>query len=142
MSRISEAAPSRHSEFLRFLIVGGVSAAINFGSRILLSQMFTFGIAVLIAFCIGMTTAYILSRRFVFANTGRKAHEEFMRFGLVNLVAAVQVWLISIGLADYLFPAIGFIWFPQAVAHAIGVAAPVVTSYFGHRHFSFAQTVP
>jgi putative flippase GtrA len=142
MSDASAATSGHRSEFLRFLVVGGFSAAVNFGSRILLSQYFSFGIAVLIAFCIGMTTGYVLSKRFVFAASGRKAHDEFMRFGIVNLIAVVQVWLISVGLADYLFPAIGFTWFPQAVAHALGVASPVVTSYLGHRHFSFAQSAP
>lgn len=129
----------RRSEFLRFVLVGGFSAAVNFGSRIALSQMTSFEVAVLLAYLIGMTTAYFLSRRFVFAASGRKAHDEFIRFGIVNLFAAAQVWVISVGLALYLFPAVGFTWFPEEVAHAIGVAAPVLTSYFGHRHFSFAQ---
>jgi putative flippase GtrA len=140
MSGLSETAPSRHSEFLRFLVVGGVAAVVNFGSRILLSEVTSFGVAVAIAYPIGMTTAYLLSKRFVFAASGRKAHDEFVRFAIVNVVAAVQVWLISVGLADYLFPYAGFAWHPEEVAHAVGVVAPTLTSYLGHRHFSFRQS--
>lgn len=130
----------RRSEFGRFLLVGGFSAAVNFASRIALSQVVSFEAAVLLAYLIGMTTAYVLSKRFVFGASGRTAHSEFMRFCIVNLFAAAQVWLISVALARYLFPAMGFTLYPEEVAHAIGVATPVLTSYFGHRHFSFAKS--
>ena len=56
----------------------------------------------------------------------------------MNLAGVIQVLLISIGLADYAFPAIGFTWHAQDVAHVAGVAAPIFTSYLGHKYFSFA----
>ena len=37
-----------------------------------------------------------------------------------------------------IFPAVGFTWHGETVAHVIGVLVPVVTSYLGHKHFSFA----
>ena len=66
-----------------------------------------------------------------------RAEGQLTRFALVNAIAFVQVWLVSVGLARLLFPAIGFTWQAEIVAHAIGVASPAVTSYFLHQHFSF-----
>jgi len=57
---------------------------------------------------------------------------------LVNLAAVAQVWVVSVGLARLVFPVAGFVWHAETVAHVIGVAVPVFTSYLGHKHFSFA----
>lgn len=127
------------SEFARFLVTGGLAALVNLGSRFGFSAVMDYRWAVIAAYLCGMTTAWILSRLFVFQASGRSRREEFLRFGLVNLVAAAQVWLVSVGLAEYAFPAIGFAFHPEAVAHAIGVVIPVFTSYLGHKHFSFAR---
>ena len=59
------------------------------------------------------------------------------RFTLVNLVAFVQVLLVSEGLVRLLFPAIGLRWHPQEIGHLIGVRSPIVTSYYAHKHFTF-----
>ncbi len=64
---------------------------------------------------------------------------QFIRFAMVNAIAFTQVWLVSVGLARWLFPAIGFDWQAETVAHVIGVASPAVTSCFLHQHFSFRE---
>ena len=120
-------------------MVGGFSALVNLTVRYLLNFIMSFETAVLLAYLAGMATAFIFSRRYVFASSGRKAHDEMVRFAIVNLFAVIQVWLISVGLARHGFPAIGLGWHAEDLAHLIGVAAPTVTSYFGHRHFSFAR---
>jgi|TARA_B100000315_G_scaffold100179_1_gene92102 putative flippase GtrA len=45
--------------------------------------------------------------------------------------------VISVGLAQYIFPSIAFDFHPHAIAHAAGVAFPVFTSFIGHKYFSF-----
>ncbi len=126
-------------EFGRFLVTGGVAAGVNVGSRWLLSHAMVYEVAVVVAYLIGMATAYALTRLFVFERSGRTMVDEAVRFALVNMVALVQVWVVSVGLARLVFPAIGFAWHAEDIAHLIGVAIPAVTSYFGHRHFSFAK---
>ncbi|MBV5336344.1 GtrA family protein, partial [bacterium] len=103
------------------------------------SQVMDFRWAVIAAYLCGMVTAWILSRLFVFGASGRSAWTEFARFGLVNVFAAAQVWLVSVGLAEYAFPAVGFVHHAEDVAHMIGVVIPVFTSYLGHKHFSFSR---
>jgi putative flippase GtrA len=128
--------------FARFLLTGGIAAGVNVVSRYILSMVLDYRWAVIAAYLCGMTTAWVLSRLFVFEETGRGRTAEYVRFGLVNVVAAAQVWVVSVGLAEYVFPAVGFTWHPEDVAHVIGVIIPVFTSYLGHKHFSFAPIKP
>lgn len=127
------------ARFIRFVLTGGVAAIVNLVSRYLLNFVMSFAIAVAVAYLFGMVTAYALGRLFVFERSGRSMADELWRFTLVNVFAAAQVWVISVGLGEYAFPASGFRWHPLDVAHLIGVSVPVFTSYLGHRHFSFAR---
>lgn len=136
---IAAAARLLEKPFVRFLLTGGIAAGVNVTSRFFFSMAMDFRWAVIAAYLCGMATAWILSRLFVFGASGRSAWEEFARFGVVNIFAAAQVWLVSVGLAEYAFPAINFTWRPEDAAHLIGVVIPVFTSYLGHKHFSFAR---
>lgn len=127
------------ARFIRFMVTGGLAAIVNLVSRYLLNFLISFASAVAAAYLFGMMTAYVLGRLFVFERSGRTVADEFWRFTVVNLFAAAQVWVISVGLGEYVFPASGFEWHPLDVAHLAGVAVPVLTSYIGHRHFSFAR---
>lgn len=124
-------------QFVRFLAVGGFAALVNFSSRILLSEFFSFRLAVVLAYIIGMLTAYTLSRFFVFEKSGKSALNEFYRFTLINLLAIIQVWLISVGLVEYVFPAIQFKFYEEEVGHLIGLSVPILTSFIGHKYFTF-----
>ena len=123
--------------FVRFLLTGGFAALVNLVSRYILNQYMSFEAAVALAYLFGMVTAYALARLFVFERSGQAIATEFWRFVLVNLISAAVVWGVSVGLAVYLFPAIGFRWRPDTVAHFIGVASPTVIAYFAHKHFTF-----
>jgi len=130
---------TQRGEFLRFVAVGGTAAAVNVGTRLIFSRFMAFEAAVVPAYLCGMATAFLLSRRFVFTGAaGGQVHGQALRFTLVNLVALAQVWLVSVGLARLVFPYLGFTLHADTAAHMIAVASPIVTSYFGHKHFSFA----
>jgi putative flippase GtrA len=124
--------------FILFLGAGGAAALVNILSRIALSLVMPYEVAIVVAYLVGMTAAYLLNKYFVFAASGRGVTSEYLRFALVNLAAVAQVWIVSVGLARLVFPAAGFAWHAETVAHVIGVAVPVFTSYLGHKHFSFA----
>jgi putative flippase GtrA len=126
-------------QFLRFLSTGGFAAIVNLLSRHELNKIMRFEVAVILAYLLGMLTAYALARRFVFQASGRSITSELKRFTIVNVFSLVLVWSISVGLANYLFPAIGLVWHADDIAHFIGVAAPAAASYFGHRAFTFSS---
>jgi len=128
--------------FLLFLLVGGTAAGVNIASRIVLNFLMPYEVAIIVAYLCGMTTAYLLNKAFVFKRSGRRASSEYVRFALVNLAAATQVWAVSVGLARFVFPLVGFAWHAETVAHVIGVMVPAYTSYLGHKYFSFAPAPP
>jgi putative flippase GtrA len=134
----SKSSPGNRERFMRFLAVGVVAALVNILSRVALNYVMSYEVAIVLAYVCGMTTAYVLNKLFVFSPSGRAVHDEYIRFAIINLFAVAQVWIVSVGLAFYIFPSIGFDWHAETVAHIIGVMVPAVTSYFGHRHFSFA----
>ena len=125
------------SQFALFVLVGGTAAAVNFGSRIVFSLWLSYATAIVLAYLLGMTTAFILNRLFVFRSTTSALHHQVMWFVIVNLLAVAQTLAISLLLARWLLPAIGWTWQPELCAHAVGVAVPVVTSYIGHKKLSF-----
>jgi len=124
-------------QFLLFVLTGGAAALVNVLSRIGFSLVLRFELAVLAAYAIGMVTAYILARRYVFRYSGQSIKRSFAAFALVNLVAVLQTWLVSIGLRYLLLPIIGAVALVDLVAHSFGVIVPVFTSYLGHKHVSF-----
>jgi putative flippase GtrA len=124
-------------EFVAFLITGGLAAAVNFGSRIVYNIWLDFSSAIILAYLTGMITAFVLAKVFVFKQSQQTLQKSAFYFILVNVVAIAQTWAISIGLAYYVLPMLGIHHFVTEIAHGIGVAAPVFTSYLGHKHFTF-----
>lgn len=124
-------------QFMVFLLTGGTAAAVNFGSRIVYNLWLDFSSAVILAYITGMIIAFVLAKLFVFKESEQSVHRSAAFFVLVNLVAALQTWAISMGLAYYLLPSLGVTLFVREIAHGVGVAVPVFTSYIGHKRWSF-----
>lgn len=124
-------------QFAIFVAIGALAAALTLIARVLLSLAMSFELAVILAAPVGITVAFLLNRRYVFHATGGNGGTQYVRFFLVNLIAAAQVWAVSVGLVLWAFPAVGFTWHADLVAHTIGLASPMFTSFLLHKHFSF-----
>ncbi len=135
----ARAAFERLPPLVRFLALGGIAAGVNLVARWAFQPFTGFEAAVALAYVCGMIVAYTLFRVFVFGASGRSIASEAWRFTVVNLVSMVLVWLISVGLARFAFPAIGFTWFADDIAHFIGVLSPAMTSWIGHKKYTFRQ---
>lgn len=127
----------KSKQFLAFLITGGFAAAVNFGSRILYNLWTSFSLAIVLAYITGMITAFVLARLFVFRESTQSLHHSALYFVLVNVAAVAQTWVVSMGLAKYVLPAMGIAGYVEEIAHAVGVMVPVFTSYIGHKRLSF-----
>lgn len=126
-----------NKQFLLFVVAGGLAACVNFFSRMLLSHWFVYSVAIIIAYVLGMITAFVLNRLLVFRHVSHSIRHQMFWFTMVNLAAALQTLAISLLLVEWFFPRIGFGWHTETVAHAFGVAVPVMTSFFGHKYLSF-----
>ena len=137
--RRSGAREPEHRRFVRFVLAAGASVPVNLAARIILSQWLEYGVAVLLAHGVGMVTAFTLTRIFVFERSGRSIRGELGRFAIVNLFSGATTWAISVSLVGYVFPAIGFHTQPELIGHIIGLGVASVTSFIGHRRFSFGR---
>ncbi len=123
-------------QFFGFVITGGLAACVNFGSRIVYNRWLDFSSSVVLAYLTGMVTAFILARLFVFRDGSQSVQKSAAIFALVNVVAVLQTWGISMALY-YLLPLFGVASHVPEIAHAVGVMVPVFTSYLGHKKYSF-----
>ena len=128
---------SLKSDFAGFMVAGGIAAATNVGSRILLSQLASYPVAVVLAYLVGMHTAFVLMRGHVFGTRGKPLHSEIATFAMVNVLAMAQTLAVSLTLAYYLLPWMGIGHHSETIAHLVGVVVPILTSYYGHKHLTF-----
>ncbi|MDR3088492.1 MAG: GtrA family protein [Desulfobulbaceae bacterium] len=126
--------------FVFFLFCGGIAAVVELGGRWLVNFWLPYKAAIIVGRLAGMLVAFLLFKFMVFktANTGQTQREGAW-FILVNLLAILQVLVISVGLADYLFPWLGMDFHPKDIAHIIGVTTTAVSSFIGHKFFTFKQ---
>ena len=123
--------------FVRFLACGGVAAGANWSSRFLWSLLLPFGGAVIAAYATGMLVAFILFRAFVFEAAEGQLGAQVRGFVLVNLLGMAATWALANLLVFRLLPAAGLAWHVEAIGHGVAIAAPIVTSWFGHRLVTF-----
>lgn len=124
------------SQFSRFIVAGGVAAAINFFSRFLFSEFMSFEWAVTAAFFMGLSSGFIFNRLFVFADANNALRTQIAYYVLVNAFALLQTWFVSVYLASYLDGVIARTT-AEACAHLVGICLPVLTSYLGHKYLTF-----
>jgi putative flippase GtrA len=124
-------------QFLMFLMTGGTAAVVNFVTRLIYNQWMSFSSAVVLSYITGMITAFVLARLFVFKASTQTLSRSAGFFVLVNCLAIIQTWAISLLMAYYALPALGVQDYTLEIAHAVGIVVPVFTSFIGHKYWSF-----
>lgn len=124
-------------QFIRFLLSGGIAAALNWGSRFLFSLWMPYSWAITAAFVVGLASGFVLMRFFVFDGRAKPVAPQAAKFVLVNLAGLAQTLVISLVLAHWLLPSMGITASAEAIGHLAGVLVPVVTSYIGHKVLTF-----
>jgi len=129
-------ALSQH-QVVRFLLLGGAAAALNWLVRFPLSSMLPIGPAVVVAYFIGMSAGFHLYRTYVFPGSGVPLIQQSLTFLAVNLVGAVVVLGLTyafIGLQDgFAFP----LPVKEALAHGAAIGCGAVVNFVGHKTLTF-----
>lgn len=135
----AQPSPDTRRQFIAFVFFSGIAAVANVGSRIAFNVWVGYTESILLAFCVGLLVAFVLNRLFVFRHTTNPIHVQAVWFVVVNLAAVVQTLAVSLVLARWLFPILGFRWHVDTTAHVCGVAAPLLTSFIGHKYLTFRE---
>jgi putative flippase GtrA len=125
-------------QFLGFLAVGGLAALLNWLARLLLSVWMPFSWAVVGAYLVGMTVAFLLNSIFIFPNSEKAKHAQVRDFVLVNLSVIPFVWLISIHVNNWL-KTVGMRSYSEELAHAIAISLPALATFLIYKFFAFKE---
>jgi putative flippase GtrA len=115
-----------HTQLLRFVITGGLSAVVDFGLLVALMNLagLDHNTAKAISFVAGTTTAYLINRRWTFQSDGSKR-----RFAAVVLLYGLT-FVLQVGLFAVLFPWVLGLSGSQTMAQVVGfvIAQGVATT--------------
>ena len=125
------------SQFTKFLLSGGIAACANVLSRFGFSQFMPYVPAIVLAFCVGMATAFLLMRAFVFSTGVAPPAQQASYFVLVNMVGLAITVGVSIAVAKLASLVLSDVSTAEAVGHLAGVVAPVLVSFYAHKHLTF-----
>ncbi|MDB5437915.1 MAG: GtrA family protein, partial [Caulobacteraceae bacterium] len=120
-------------QFARFLLVGGLAAFLQWASRFIFAHWMSYSLAVLAAYAIGLSSAYILNAMFVFERSGRSRAGEIAYFTAVNLAALPVVWGVSMLFGALLLPHLMPRQMAEAIGNAIGILSPVAVYFLLHK---------
>lgn len=126
------------SQFLKFLLVGGVAAALNWASRIILSFWLNFQISVALAYGVGMFVAFILNATFVFPDSDKSTKLQARDFFIINIIFFPIVWIISI-YVKYLLENLGMNSYVNELSHAIAIPCPMVVTFLSYKFIAFKE---
>ena len=127
------------AQLMRFLVVGGSAAAINWLLRFPLVLIMPQEWAVLLAYAVGMSVGFTLYRRFVFPGSDRPVGEQAMIFVVVNLVGAVVVLTTTLILVAMLTPLTVPDFVHEGLAHGTAIGLGAVINFLGHRSLTFRR---
>lgn len=126
------------NQIVRFLLLGGFSAAVNWLVRFPLSAIMPIGAAVVLAYFIGMSVGFTLYRKYVFPGSTRTILQQTLVFLGVNLVGA----LVVLGLTYLFLQVQQDFTYPQFVreglAHGLAIGIGAIVNFFGHKTLTFS----
>ena len=123
-------------QFVGFAAAGGFAAFLNWLSRIVFSLWMPFSWAIVLAYVVGMATAFALNRMFIFKKSEKSVIEQAKGFVFMNLLSFPIVWFSAIKINEGL-QALGYHAYTESIAHAIAVTLPTITTFLFYKIFAF-----
>jgi putative flippase GtrA len=138
MSKLRQNTALDISEFLRFVLTGVVATLGNIAAVWIARRWMPFQTALLVGIVAGLTISFLLSKLFAFGATSwKRAGGEILRFLTVYATSCGIYWSVAV-LIDWAAMHTGA---PSEAAEMGGLLAGAATmalsSYFGHRFFTY-----
>jgi putative flippase GtrA len=128
-----------NKQFLSFLLVGALAAMANFGSRFAFENYFGFVGSLIAAFGVGLATAFVLNRIFVFPASGKGIRREFALFTMFNIFAFPVVVGGSFAFHHYFFSNFVSETTSKALSHGIAVILPSFVTFAAQKLYTFSR---
>lgn len=126
------------AEFLRFIVVGIISAGVEFSLLFLFKQYIDYRIANVLAFVVTNVLTFSLTRRYVFTSSGNRAEEQ--RLFVICLAGALLVnHMVLWSLVEY-------VSLDMRLAKVIAIGVTVIWNFLTRKNIVFrnrvTETVP
>jgi putative flippase GtrA len=131
-------SPVDLQEFIRFFITGVTATVGNITAVWIVRHYTTFQIALIAGLAAGFTVSFVLSKVFAFrSRSWERAPGEALRFLAVYALGALIYWIVGILVGHSLLASIMPLWQAELGGAIVGASTMTVTSYFGHRFFTY-----
>jgi putative flippase GtrA len=127
-------------EFLRFFLSGLTAATANIGTAWLIRPYTSFGTSLLIGLAAGFSVSFVLSKWFAFRSfSWRQAAVELRRFVLVYALGSSVYWIATLAIRRVLDSSEIPTRLGDIVSMVVGSAFMMLSSYLGHRFFTYRK---
>ncbi|MSP53978.1 MAG: GtrA family protein [Gammaproteobacteria bacterium] len=126
-----------NKEFVKFVFSGGLAAGANFFSRMLFSLVFNYPVSIVLAYLVGMTTAYLLFKFFVFQKGENSTQKQIGYFIFINLLAIILILITSLLCYKFVFSRLENVFWRESLSHLVGITVTTLSSYLGHKKLTF-----
>lgn len=118
--------------FIKYCIVGGTAAVVDFGILAILKEVFNvhYLVAATLSFILAALTNYSLNRRWTFRSDGQKRRQIPIFFTVATLGLLLNNGMMYIGVE---FLALWYIW-----AKVIATGVVLMWNFLGNKYFTFA----
>lgn len=124
-------------QFVQFGLVGFIAALLHWSSRIAFNIVVSYELALVLAYGVGIFSALVLNKIYVFPLSKKPLRWEIFFFVLINLIAFPFVWSIAYVLSEIVFPRIGLLFYPRAIAHGLAIVFPLFINFLAHKFITF-----
>lgn len=126
-------------EFLRFILTGVTATVGNMATVYASGYFIEYRLALIAGLIVGFLISFVMGKLFAFQSASASAtRQEFGRFILVYAFGATLYWFVASFVGMYVASQFLPPRFAQLVGVFAGASLMVITSYFGHRLFTFA----
>ena len=123
-------------QFIYFLIAGGLSALLNFSTRLILRPYFDIILSATFSYVVALIFAFFLYRKFVFPFSTVPIYLQGKKFLLIQ-VACMPIVILIFSLLSSFFISIGLGIYSEPVAHAISIGMPALITFLLYKLFVF-----
>ena len=126
-------------QFGRFLLVGGVALLCHWLSRFAFNLLVDYGLAIVLAYLVGMVVAFVLNKIYVFPFSGNSLNFEMFWFFAVNILAFPLVWAVAYGLGEWVLARVIQRQVALGLAHGVAITLPVFVNFALHKLITFRE---
>jgi len=129
-------------EVVRFLLVGGFAAGINFFGRIIFRPYLSYSMSVVIGYLLGTLVSFILNKSLTFKAYNESSLIQLLKFLLITPLSILLGSLIasySVRLLITIFGSKIPLNYTESLGHLIAIGATTIFNYFVIKYFCFRK---